>query len=189
MLVLKKRHRIALRVAIPVLAIAGIGIYAYSLHGLSLRMLYPVVMFLASYLYHSIGLYKLCRVNFILLFPTLFSLYVSFLLWDQSEHLPLGTDMEYPHLAGLAFGITVGAGVLMARALEDEKTPVSPSWVQSLVIFSTVAFAGYAMFMPYAFAMFQAFVEGNHVFVLLAFISVVAFLAFAHSRVPHVCRP
>ncbi|MDE2861777.1 MAG: hypothetical protein OYI31_01875 [Chloroflexota bacterium] len=180
----RKWYRVA-RIAIPVLAIAGIGTYSYLQHGLTLRTLYPVAIFLVSFLYHFFGPSRMCQVNYLLLFPTGYCLWTSFLLWDPSEHLPFGSDMEYPYSAALAFGTVVGMTVLLAKAIVDEDADVTPTWTQYLVLLSTVAVAGYAMFLPYAFAMYQILVEGNHIFALLAVFSVVAFLAFAHSRVPH----
>ena len=108
-----------------------------------------------------------------------------FFLWDPSEHLPFGPDMEYPHLAGLAFGVGMGVMVVMARASDDD----SGTFVGTIramghywVLLSGVAAAGYATFLMYAFAMYQVFTEGNYLFALLAIFSITAFLAFAHNK-------
>ena len=143
-------------------------------------------MFLVSYLYHRFGLSILGPVNFQLLFPTGIGLWVSFYLWDPTDHLPFGTDMEYPHLAGLAFGTAVGMFVVMTKAFDsDEGTWLGAirSMRHDVVVLSIVAVTGYALFIPYAYAMYQVFTEGNHIFAMLAFFSIVAFLAMAHNQV------
>ena len=72
------------------------SVYSYIQHGLTWRMLFPLLMFWASYLYHRFGLNVLGHINFQLWFPAGIALWLSFLLWYPSEHLPFGSDMEYP---------------------------------------------------------------------------------------------
>ena len=183
---IKNWRRPALRVGFPALAVTGVCVYAYVQHGFTIRMLPPVMIFAAAYLYGSFGLKTLGQINYQLLYPTGFSLWISYLLWDPSEHLPFGFDMEYPHMAGLAFGMGVGFIVVMAKAWEDDDGTLVGA-IRAMrhyfVVLSIVATAGYAMFLTYAFAMYQVFTEGNHIFALLAFFSMVGFLAFAHNRV------
>ena len=169
----------------PVLAVVGIGAYSYVQHGFSLRMLYPVIIYSISYLYHRFGLNSLGRINYQLLFPTGIGLLMSFLLWDPSEHLPFGSDMEYPHLAGLAFGMAVGMMVVLIKASDDDDGTLVGAILAMRhysVVLSIIAASGYAMFLPYAYAMYQVFTEGNHIFALLALFSIVAFLAIAHNQ-------
>ena len=180
-----KWRRFAL-LGFAVLAIAGICGYSYVQHGFSVRMLYLVLIFLASFYYQHSGLKILGPINFLLLGPTGFVLWITFLLWDPSEHLPFGSDMEYPHLAGLGFGMVVGIMVVMTKAFDDDDGTLKGmirDMRHYLVVLSGVAVAGYAMFLPYAYAMYQVFTEGNHIFALLAFFSIVALLAFAHTQV------
>ena len=149
-------------------------------------MLTSLLIFWASYIYHRFGMRFLDPINFQLLFPALVALWVSFLLWDPVEHLPFGSDMEYPHLAGLGFGIAIGGMVVMTRAYESgEKTLLEAirALRHDFVLLSVVAVSGYGLFIPYSYAMYQVFTEGNYLFSLLAVFSMTAFLALAHNRV------
>lgn len=181
----KSRRKVALRLGLPMLATIGVCTYSYVQYGFTLWMLFLASIVWASYLYHSFGLRILSPINFQLLFPTGIGLWVSFHLWDPTEHLPFGTDMEYPHLAGLAFGMAVGMLVVLVKASDDDEGTLLRAiraMRHYLVVMSVVAVAGYALFIPYAFAMYQVFTEGNHIFGLLAAMIIIAFLAFAHNQ-------
>ena len=144
-----------------------------------------VLIFWASYIYHRFGLKFLDPINHQLLFPAVFTLWVSFLLWDPTEHLPFGSDMEYPHLAGLGFGMVVGVTVVMVKAFDAYDAmflEAVRALRHDLVLLSVVAVSGYGLFIPYSYAMYQVFTEGNYIFSLLAIFSMVAFFAFAHSK-------
>ena len=179
-------RRIALRWGIPLFATVGIGVYSYIQHGLTWQMLISLLIFWASYIYHRFGLKFLDPINHQLLFPAGVTLWVAFLMWDPTEHLPFGSDMEYPHLAGLGFGIVVGGMVVITRAFDASETTLFEA-VRALrhdvVLLSVVAVTGYGLFIPYSYAMYQIFTEGNYIFSVLAIFSMVAFFAFAHTRV------
>lgn len=148
-------------------------------------MLFPLVVFSASYLYHRFGLKVLGNINYQLVFPAGMFLLLSFLLWDPSEHLPIGSDPEYPHLAGLTFGVGMGMLVVMAKSFEDDDgtlVGVIRAMRHHGVLLSGIAVAGYAMFLPYSYAMHQVFAEGNYIFALLALASITTFLAIAHNK-------
>ena len=156
-------------------------------------MLLPLTVFWVVYLYHRFGLMVLGKINYRLLFPAGFSLYLSFLLWDPSQYSPFGSDPEYPHLAGLAFGLVMGMSIVIDKSIEDGDGTLVET-VRAMghygVLLSGVAVAGYAMFLPYSYAMHQVFAEGNHIFAILALASITTFLAFAHNKakfpaVPH----
>ena len=98
---------------------------------------------------------------------------------------------EYPHLAGLAFGIVVGSAVALEKASQEEELSSVGlrEWVKALfdmrhywVSFSVVAASGYALFLPYSYAMYQVFARDNYPFVLLAGITITAFLVLAHNQ-------
>ena len=181
-----KKWRKAALLGLSLLVLAGACAYSYVQHGFSLNMLYTVAAYSASYIYVRFGLKSLGSINYQLLFPMGFTLLISFLLWDPSEHLSFGSDAEYPHIAGLAFGMTAGFIVVLTKASEDNDDGTLLGAIRAmrhyLVTLSFVAVAGYAMFLPYAFAMYQVLTEGNYIFALLAFFSVVAFLALAHNQ-------
>lgn len=148
-------------------------------------MPYLVILFLVPHLYFRFGLKRLGPINFQLFFNTGFALWVISRLWDPSEHLPFGSDMEYPHLAGLVFGMGVGFVVVLIKAVEND----DESFLEAIkgmrhdvVALSIVALAGYTTFLPYSFAMYQVFTEGNYIFALLALFSIVTFLAVAHNQ-------
>ncbi len=89
-------------------------------------------------------------------------------------------------MAGLAFGMGMGFIVMLLRAFEDDDgTFLGAIRIMRhyLVLLSIIAVSGYALFMTYAYAMYQVFTEDNHIFALLALFSIVAFLAIAHKRV------
>ena len=170
---------------LPMAAIIGICIHSFIQHGLTWRMLLLLMMFWAGYLYSRFGLNILGHINFLLWFPAGICLWLSFLLWNPSEHLPFGADAEYPHSAGLAFGTVIGGIVVLISTYNDEDGNFLESIIAMrhyLVLLSVVAVAGYATFLPYSYAMYQVFTEGNYLFTLLALFSIIAFLAFAHNR-------
>ena len=179
-------RRIVIRWGVPLFTTIGIGFYSYIQHGLTWQMLISLLIFWASYTYLRFGLKFLDPINHQLLFPAVVALWVSFLLWDPTEHLPFGSDMEYPHLAGLGFGIVVGVMVVMTKAFDAGETTMLEA-VRALrhdfVLLSVVAVSGYGLFIPYSYAMYQVFTEGNYAFSLLALFSMTAFFAFAHNRV------
>ena len=147
-------RRIVFRICIPALGTVGACVYSYAQYGFTLRMLTLVLMFWAGYIYFLAGLRILGSINFQLLYPTGLSLWVSFHLWDPTEHLPFGTDMEYPHLAGMFFGLAVGFLVLLVKALEDDDgtlTGFIRILPQYAIILSAVTVAGYAAFLPICF--------------------------------------
>ena len=176
---------VALRWGIPVVGTIGICVYSYIQYGVTWRMLFLLLMFWASYVYHRFGLRFLDPINFQLLYPAGLGLWVGFLLWDPAEHLPFGSDMEYPHLAGLGFGMAMGMLVVMTRAFDVGATTLFEAvrfLRHDVVLLSIVTVTGYGLFIPYSYAMYQVFTEGHHIFALLAIFSMVAFLAFAHNK-------
>ena len=185
--------KLVLRYGLPLLAIIGVCVYAYVRHGFIWRALFPVLMFSASYAYHRFGPRIFGWLNYQLFFVTALALWLSFMLWDPSEYSPLSPDDmgEYPHLAGLALGMGVGCIVALERASQEEELS-SVGWREwgkafldmrhYWVSFSVVAVSGYALFLPYAYAMHQIFAMNNYVFVPLALFVITAFLAVAHKQ-------
>ena len=94
--------------------------------------------------------------------------------------------MEYPHSAGLAFAAGMGMLVMLTRAFEEDDGEMSwkAFWNTRhwFVSFSITVATGYGLFLPYAFAMYQVFTEGNYIFTLLAIACIVALLAVAHNQ-------
>ena len=181
-----RRRRVALRYGIPVLGLLGVCLYEYFKDGFNPGILRVALFFGVGFFYYRFGPKVFGQPNFILFLPTVFTLWASFLLWDPAEHLPFGSDAEYPHLAGLAFGAGVGGMVMLARASEEDTGEMSwkALWYMRhyFVSFAIVAVAGYSLFLFYAFAMYQVFTEGNYLFALLAACSIVAVLAVAHNQ-------
>ena len=148
-------------------------------------MLFPVLMYCIGYLYFRFGIDALGKINFQLFLTTGITLVLSFFLYDPSDHLPFGSDVEYPLLAGLTFGTIGGMVVVMIRATYDDDGTFSGAFRAMrhyLVLVSIVALAGYAAFLPYAFAMYQVFTKGNYIFAMLALFSIIAYLALAHNQ-------
>ena len=149
-------------------------------------MLRGFLIFAVSYCYYRFGLRFFGPINFSLIYPTAMCLWLSSQLWDPSEHLPFGTDMEYPHSAGLALAAFMGMSVILTRAYEEDDGEVSwrAFWNMRhwFVSFCIAAVAGYTLFLPYAYGMYQAFTEGNYVFIFLAIICIVALLAVVHNQ-------
>ena len=119
-----------------------------------------------------------------------FTLWLSFHLWHPSEYSPLNSDVmgEFPHLAGLGYGLVMGVAVAMER-IEKEESPPPSNWKEYIrhlsevryywVPFSVVTASGYAFFLVHAYAMHQIFANSNYLFILLNACVITAFLAFA----------
>ena len=74
---------------------------------------------------------------------------------------------------------------MMAKASDDDDGTFGGAiraMRHYVVLLSGVAVAGYAMFLPYAYAMYQVYTEGNYLFALLGLFSIIAFLALAHDK-------
>ena len=185
--------KLVLRYGLPLLAIVGVCVYAYVRHGFTWRALFPVLVFSASYAYHRFGPGIFGWLNYQLLFVTAFTLWMSFELWNPSDYSPLSPDDmgEYPHLAGLALGMVVGGMVALEKASQKEALSSVGwrEWGKALldmrhywVSFSVVAASGYALFLPYAYAMHQIFAMNNYIFVPLVLFVITTFLVVAHKQ-------
>ena len=88
-------------------------------------------------------------------------------------------------MAGMFFGIGMGMLVVLVRASDDDDGTL-PGAIRAFrhysVDLSVVAVTGYALFLPYSYAMYQVFTEGNRIFALMAAFCIIAVLAFAHNR-------
>ena len=73
--------------------------------------------------------------------------------------------------------------MIKAEANDDESLLEAFKGMRhDLVVLSRIVVSGYAAFLPYSFAMYQIFTEEIYIFSLLAFFSVVAFVAYAHNQ-------
>ena len=114
---------------------------------------------------------------------------LPYLVWDPSEHLPYGSDTEYPFMAALASAIALGLGVILSRSIlygEDETILEAfqtrfRSLRRTLALMSVTTIAGYGAFLVHSYAVHQVFIEGNRIFVLLIIFGVVALYAMVHK--------
>lgn len=182
-------RNIAIDVGFPVFAITAVCVYAYFRHGLALRALFPVLTFSASYLYHRFAAKLIGWRNYQLTLQMVFFFGFPYFLWDPADHLPFGTDAEYPHLAGLAAGMALGFVAMLIKSSDDEDERIKETFGNGfrslrryLVLMSSVTVTGYGMFLIHALAIHQIFVEGHRIFILMVPLVVVAYSAFVHDQ-------
>ena len=114
---------------------------------------------------------------------------LPYLIWDPSEHLPYGSDTEYPFVAALASALVLGCGVILSRSIlygEDETILEAfrtrfRSLRRALALMSVTTITGYGAFLVHSYAVHQVFIEGNRIFVLLIILGVVALYAIVHK--------
>ena len=171
--------------ALLAVLVAGAFIYSYFRRGLvPWTFILPLIP-IGTFLYHRFGPRLFGFVAYDLMFSLLLFFGLPYLVWSPPEHLPYGSDAEYPFLAGLAAATSLGVGVVLLQSILDrEEESLAEmfrsrfrSLRRSLALMSVVTMAGYGAFLIHSYAVHQIFVEGNRIFVLLLVFGVIGLYA------------
>ena len=185
------QRRFLVKFGFPLVAVVGALTYAYLRHGISTQALVPIGIFLGTYFYlgYITKIWK--EVNHTIVYATAWGLHVSFLMWHPSEYsFDFSAVNEFPNLAALSFAGAMGFVAIVEKAWQEDNSAVYGLkdlpmlfWGlrRYLVPFSIVMVTGYGAFLFYAFAMYQIFVNGIYLYVVLAAVSIIALVASVHK--------
>ena len=155
--------------ALLAVLVAGAFIYSYFRRGLvPWTFILPLIP-IGTFLYHRFGPRLFGFVAYDLMFSLLLFFGLPYLVWSPPEHLPYGSDAEYPFLAGLAAATSLGVGVVLLQFILDrEEESLAEmfrsrfrSLRRSLALMSVLTMAGYGAFLIHSYAVHQIFCRGQ----------------------------